>query len=192
MTKPGIRPIYDIATAQGGYFTTAQAESAGVSRRALTYHVETNDLVRVSYGIYRIAHFPEQPFEDVIVACLWAGPDTAASYETALAVYGLTDVMPSKIHITVPRRFRGHRIGVVVHNDTLGDDERTVRDGVPVTTVARTFVDTARTSEAATVAAAANEALQRGLISARGLRRIAQRDPLLAKVLANVLLEVNR
>lgn len=189
MSKPGLRPIYDLTAAQGGYFTTAQAESASVSRRALTYHVETGDLVSIGYGIYRLTHHPEQPFEDVIVACLWAGPDSSASHDTALAVHGLSNVMPSKIHITVPRRFHGRRAGVVVHNAPLDEEERTVRDSVPVTTVARTLADIAQTSDAQTVATAAKEALQKGLISARRLRQIAEQDPLLKKVLARVLPE---
>ena len=61
----------------------------------------------MAHGIYRLQRFPAQPFEDVIVACLWAGDGAAASHDTALAVYGLTDAMPAVTHITVPRPFRG-------------------------------------------------------------------------------------
>lgn len=73
MKKPGLRPLYGLAAAQGGYFTTAQAQGLGVSRRPLAYRVKTGDLARIEYGIYRLARHPSQPFEDVIVACLWAG-----------------------------------------------------------------------------------------------------------------------
>lgn len=187
MKKPGLRPVYDLAASQGGYFTTAQAEALGVSRRALAYRVETEDLVRIEYGIYRLAHYPSQPFEDVIVACLWAGEDGAASHETALAIYGLADAMPAQIHITVPRPFRGQRRGVVAHHAPLQENECTVRDGVPVTTVERTLADVARTSEAMTVAAAAQQALSRGLISAPRLKRLAVGNDALEPVLTKLL-----
>jgi predicted transcriptional regulator of viral defense system len=186
MKKPGLRPLYDLAAAQSGYFTTAQAQGLGVSRRALAYRVETGDLVRIEYGIYRLAHYPSQPFEDVIVACLWAGEDSAASHETALAIYGLADAMPAQIHITVPRPFRGRRRGVVVHHAPLQENECTVRDGVPVTTVERMLADVARTSEATTVAAAAQQALSRGLTSARRLKKLAAGSDVLERALTHL------
>lgn len=187
MKKQGLRPVYDLAASQGGYFTTAQAKAIGVSRRALAYRVETEDLTRIEYGIYRLTQHPSQPFEDVIVAGLWAGEDSAASHDTALAIYGLTDAMPAKIHITVPRPFRGRRRGVLVHHAPLEEEERTVRDGVPITTVARTLADVARTSEARIVATAAEQALSRGLISARRLKKLAAGDETLERAIPQLL-----
>jgi hypothetical protein len=113
----------------------------GVSRQQLSYLARTGSLGRVAQGIYRLRRFPAQRFEDVIVACLWAGEGTVASHETALAVYELTDAMPTTIHVSVPRPFRGRRPGVTVHTAPLGDGERTERAGVPMTTVARTIAD---------------------------------------------------
>ncbi len=187
MKKPGLRPVYDLAASQGGYLTTAQAEALGVSRRALAYRVETEDLTRIEYGIYRLTPHPSQPFEDVIVACLWAGEASAASHDTALAIYGLADAMPAKIHITVSRPFRGRRPGVVVHHAPLEEEERTVRDDVPITTVARTLVDVARTSEASILVTAAEQALSRGLISARRLKKLATGDEILELALSRLL-----
>lgn len=187
MKKPGLRPVYDLAAGQGGYFTTAQAQALGVSRRALAYRVDTGDLTRVEHGIYRLTRHPSQPFEDVIVACLWAGQDGVASHETALAIYGLADAMPAKIHVTVSRPFRGRRRGIIVHHAPLDEKERTVRDDVPITSVARTLADVARTSEARIVAAAAEQALSQGLISARRLKNLAADDEILERALAHLL-----
>ena len=77
----------------------------------------------------------------MIVACLWAGEDAVASHDTALAVYELTDAMPSVIHASAPRPFRGQRRRIVVHTAPLGDGERPERAGVAVTTVERTITD---------------------------------------------------
>lgn len=95
--------------------------------------------------------------------------------------------MPAQIHITVPRPFRGRRRGIVVHHAPLREDERTVRDGVPLTTVDRTLADVARTSEASIVATAAEQALKRGVISARRLWKVAMGDESLERALAHLL-----
>jgi predicted transcriptional regulator of viral defense system len=162
--------LYELAEPRAGYFTTAQAAEAGVSRQQLSYLTGAGSIDRIAHGIYRLRRFPAQSFEDVIVACLWAGQDAVASHDTALAVYDLTDAMPAEIHITVPHPFRGRRTGVVVHTAPLDARERTVRTAVPVTTVTRTIVDVLRRSGSDLAVDAAREALDRGLVTRRRLR----------------------
>jgi predicted transcriptional regulator of viral defense system len=162
--------LYPLAERRAGYVTTAQAAEVGVSRQQLSYLARTGSLERVAHGIYRLRRFPAQRFEDVIVACLWAGDDAVASHDTALAIYELTDAMPAAIHVSVPRPFRGRRPGVTVHVAPLGDDERTERDGVPVTTVERTIADVLVRSGADLARPAAEQALERGLVTRRRLR----------------------
>ncbi len=162
--------LYPLAERRGGYLTTAQAAEVGVSRQQLYYLARTGSLDRVAQGIYRLRRFPAQRFEDVIVACLWVGEDAAASHDTALAVYELTDAMPAVIHITTPRRFRGQRPGVTVHTAPLSERERTERTGVPVTTAERTIIDLLQTSGPDLAALAAEQALERGLVTRRALR----------------------
>ena len=113
---PGSRDMfYRLAEPRAGWFLAADATGAGVSRQQLARYVASGVLQRTAHGVYRLRHFPVQRFEDVIEACLWAGPDAVASHDTALAVYGLGDAMPASIHITVPRRLRKERRGVIVH-----------------------------------------------------------------------------
>ena len=59
--------------------------------------------------------------------------------------------MPSAIHITVPRQFRGRQDGVVIHRANLPDADRTRVEAVPVTSIARTLQDIAATSDPALV-----------------------------------------
>lgn len=162
--------LYELAEPHAGYFTTAQAKDVGVSRQQLSYLAQSGSIERVAHGVYRLRRFPAQRFEDVIVACLWAGEDVAASHETALAVYELTDAMPALVHVTVPRPFRGERRGVVVHIAPLVPSERTSRNGVPLTTVERTVADIAEQSGTAAATEAATQAIERGLVTRRRLR----------------------
>jgi hypothetical protein len=95
--------LYPLAERRAGCVTTAQAAEVGVSRQQLSSLARTGSLQRVAQGIYRLCRFPAQRFEDVIVACLWAGDDAVASHDTALAFYELTDAMPSVIHVSISR-----------------------------------------------------------------------------------------
>lgn len=112
---------------------------------------------------------------------------SAASHETALAVHGISDAMPSAIHITVPRQFRGRQDGVVIHRADLPDADRTRIEAVPVTTIARTLQDVAATSEPALVEQADAQAITRGTLSRRQLRRLVRDTPSLASTVVDAL-----
>lgn len=182
-----MRMLYQLAEPQAGYFTTSQAVGAGVSRRALSGRARRGDIERVRYGIYRLRDFPTHPFEDVTAACLWAGPGSAASHETALAVHGVSDAMPASIHLTVSRPFRGRQPGVVVHHASLPDEDRETRDGVPVTTIARTLQDIATSSDPALVQQAVEQAIAQGVLNRRQLRKIVRDTPQLAPLVVGAL-----
>jgi predicted transcriptional regulator of viral defense system len=165
-----------LADGHGGYFTTAEAAEAGLSRRLLSHHATAGTLERVDHGVYRLRLYPSSRLEDLIVAALWAGPDAAISHESALVVHGLGEAMPAVVHVTVPRPFRGKRPGVVIHHRPLDEGDRVVVDAVPVTSVERTLADVAESSDPALVRAAAGEALDRGQTTRRRLERVVT-DP---------------
>ncbi len=66
------------------------------------------------------------------------------SHESALALHGLTDVNPSRIHLTVPRDNHPRAAGGELyrtHRRELAASDITQVDTLPVTTVARTITD---------------------------------------------------
>ena len=116
------------------------------------------------------------PFEDLIVAWLRTGPDSAISHESALALYDLSDIIPSEVHVTVPRTASRRRNGIRLHTSRITPTEITTRDGLPVTTVTRTIADVARSGlPEEHIRQAIEEALDRGLTNARALREAAKR-----------------
>lgn len=179
--------IADLADAHAGYFTASEALAAGLSRRVLSHHVATGTLERVAYGIYRLRRYPAGRLEDLVVVGLWAGGDAAVSHESALVVYELGEAMPAVRHVTVPRAFRGRRVGVVVHHAPLGSGERVVVDAVAVTSVERTLVDVAGSADPALAAAAARDALDRGLTTRRRLERAVHDSDMAKAVLGGVV-----
>lgn len=56
--KPDYDQLYEIAEGQAGYFTAAQARKVGFSWERLSSNVKTGNFLRVTRGIYRLAHFP--------------------------------------------------------------------------------------------------------------------------------------
>ncbi len=171
MMRPDFDHLYQIAEDQGGYFTAAQAQEAGISRRMLSHHAKTGRFQRVTRGVYRLAHFPASRFEDLFVAWLRAGPKSAISHESALAVYGLSDVLPSEVHVTVPRTASRRRAGMRQHTGALRSSEVTRREGIPLTTVPRTIADLARAGlPEEQIQQAIREALERGLTQEADLR----------------------
>lgn len=177
MQEKGVDALYQIAEPQGGYFTTAQALEAGVSRRLLSHYAARGDLERVAYGIYRLHRFPAHRFGDLIATALWAGSGSAISYDSALAVYGLGSAMPAVIHITVPGAFRGKRPGVVVHRAPLSSAEIAIRDDVPVTKLERTLGDVAAAGDPSLARDAAREAIERGLTTRARLLETVDEHP---------------
>jgi predicted transcriptional regulator of viral defense system len=126
-TSPDHQQLYQIAEQQAGYFTAAQAQAVGFSRPLLSHYAKTGHFDRVQRGIYRLAHFPGSPYQDLFVAWLRTGPDSVISHESALAVYELSDVLPGEVHVIVPRTASRRRKGIRLHTHRLGTDEVTQR-----------------------------------------------------------------
>jgi len=167
--------LYAIAESQSGYFSSRQARQAGYSNALLSYHTKQGRFLRIRQGVYRLRHFPEQPYADLFTAWLVAGEQAVISHESALALYELTDLIPAEIHLTVPRSASRRRKGIRLHTGRLGAEEITYRAGLPVTTLPRTLADLLRLGvERIWIKQAIRQALARGLVSAEELRHYAQ------------------
>lgn len=175
-STPDHRKLYEIAEQQAGYFTAAQAQAAGFSRPLLSHYAKAGRFDRIRHAIYRLSQFPGSPYEDLFVAWLRTGPDSVISHESALTVYELSDVLPSEVHVIVPRTASRRRKGVRLHTNRLGSDEVTKRAGLPITTVPRTIADAIASGLAQEqVGRAIREALQRGLTTRETLLAEATR-----------------
>ena len=173
--------LLKVATEQGGLFTTAQAAQCGFSKALLAHHGKSGSFTRVGHGLYRFPEYPSSPREEVMVAWLAAGRDTAVvSHESALDLLGLSDVVPQVVHITVPRskRYRPAPNGVAIHTTTreLDDRDFVIRDGIRVTSPVRSILDAAQAGAAPEqVIASVNQAVERGMATAPQLLTAASK-----------------
>jgi predicted transcriptional regulator of viral defense system len=174
--KPDYDQLYNVAESQAGYFTASQARKVGFSWERLSSNVKKGTFLRVIHGVYRLAHFPGSTFEDLFIAWLKTGPRSVISHESALGVYDLSDIIPAEVHVIVPRNASRRHKGIHLHTNQLRPDEIASREGLPVTSVARTIVDVATTHLAEEqIHQAIQEALIRGLVSPKDLRDLAER-----------------
>jgi predicted transcriptional regulator of viral defense system len=162
--------LYKIAEGQSCYFTSAQARRAGFSWERFSANVKTGKFLRVTQGVYRLVQFPASKFEDLFVAWLRVGESAVISHQSALALYQLTDVIPGEVHLVIPRTTSRRHPGLRLHTNRLLPDDVTTREGLPVTSPARTIVDAAASSLAEEqVLRAIQEVLAGGLVTVEEL-----------------------
>lgn len=139
--------LFLVADGQGGYFTAKQGRSAGYYNRLQCYHTEKGHWLAVDRGVYRLRNYPDSEREDLIRWSLWScdrkgNPQAVFSHHTAMAFHQLGDIMPAKIHFTVPPKFRKKNSGgCVVHRATLLPEDIERHNGFFVTTPFRTLFD---------------------------------------------------
>ncbi len=166
---PDHNKLFELASQQAGYFTTEQARRYDFNWDVLSYHARKGHFLRARRGLYRLARFPASPHEEAIAAWLAFGQQEAVvSHESALQLFDLADVVPTKVHLTVPRAKRSRKPppGVKIHTamNVLRRRDTVVRHGVRVTTPARSIADSAAYGTAPEqIARATQEALRRGL-----------------------------
>jgi len=96
--------------------------------------------------LYRLRAFPQSPLAQYIAASMWPLPMTGViSHETALDLLGLSNVNPSKIHLTLPTSLRILRRVIpqlyVPNKADLESDEVTTLEGTTITTPVRAGPD---------------------------------------------------
>ena len=159
---------------QAGYFTAAQALGVGYSYQAQKYHADTGNWVRVDRGIFRLPGWPSDPDDFFVRWTLWSDGRGVISYDSALAVHGLSDVDPPRVHLTVPQGFGASDDLVALHVGEIPMEERDTRRGWSVTTPLRTLVDVAATDAAQEqVDRSIADALRLGLVTRRRVLRAA-------------------
>jgi len=173
-SQENARALYQIAAAQGGYFTAAQARQVGYAYSQQHFHVSRDNWLKIDRGLFRLRDFPPGEREDLIRWSLWSRnqksvPQAVVSHDTALTVHELSDAMPAQVHLTVPPGFRKNvPPGCVLHKAILTPTEIEPRTGYRVTTPLRTLLDVANSPLSQEhLNRAIRDALERGLVRRR-------------------------
>ena len=193
------RRLFQIAEQQQGFFTTKQAKAAGFAENTHPYHVQVGNWIREHRGIYRLALFPLADRHDLVLWALWSRNraeeiEGVYSHQTALSLYELSDLNPSKVHMTVPTDFRrnSETPGVLVlHYADLPESDVQTAQGFKFTRPVRTILDLIEvgTVERTFIRQALRQSVERGLISRQQIRN-ARMSGSVRKIIDEALLRV--
>ncbi|HWT95013.1 MAG TPA: type IV toxin-antitoxin system AbiEi family antitoxin domain-containing protein [Solirubrobacteraceae bacterium] len=159
--------IAAVARRQRGLVTAAQLREAGLSKPAIARRVAAGRLHRVHAAVYAVGYVPRAPLAREAAALLAAGSETMLGHRSAAVGSGLLPPNASlPVDVIVPRGRSLRHEGIRCHRPKHPPQphEIVVRDGLRMTSAARTILDLAATASPTELAKAVDEAYARGLI----------------------------
>jgi Protein of unknown function (DUF559) len=126
-------------------FALDQLRALGLTAPAVRSRLAAGRLHRIHHTVYSLV--PKELLRRdglYMAAVLACGPGAVLSHRSAAALLELRDWGHTQIEVTVPRRSARRHDGIKVHRSTaLTDQDITVVNNIPCTTVARTLLDLA-------------------------------------------------
>ena len=135
--------IATLAARQHGVVARRQLEALGFTAPGIKHRVACGRLHPVHRGVYAVGHASLAPRGWQLAAVLACGAGALLSHRSAAALWGLLPTARPLMDVTSGRSRRGGR-GIALHRvRRLDPSDRAKRDGIPVTSVARTLLDLA-------------------------------------------------
>jgi very-short-patch-repair endonuclease len=158
----------------GGLATTAELLALGVSKDQLRWWARNGQVTALARGVYsptawlkKMADDPRRMHAIAVGAMIKRNPGLVASHESAAYLHGIDLLLPTtaampRVTLTRSSKERNHSLvgGALVRFAKLPDDHVTTALGVPVTSIARTVMDIARTTGFMEGVVAADSALR--------------------------------
>jgi very-short-patch-repair endonuclease len=151
--RPRDATLARIARNQHGVVTTAQLTDTGLSTGRISERVAAGRLHRIHRGVYAVGHQRLSNEGTWMAAVLACGDGAVLSHTSAAALWGIRRRARPRfgdghresdaVHVTIPGTpGRAPRRGIALHRSVrLKAADSTLRDGIPVTTPARTLND---------------------------------------------------
>lgn len=169
--------IARLAGVQHGIVAVRQLLAAGLSRRAIARRVGDGRLHRVHTGVLSVGGPPRTAAARRMAAVLAVGPGSLVSHRSAAAAWGIRDTSRAALDVVVAARSRRQRPGISVHiSSTLHPEDRELADGVPTTSLARTFLDLAEVVHADGLRRAYEKGERLELLDVRAIDRVLDRN----------------
>lgn len=129
----------ELAGRQHGVVARWQLARAGVGRGTIDDRIGRR-LHPIHRGVYAVGYPVSRIESRWMAAVLAGGQDAVLSHRSAAQLWGLISRSSQRSEVTRPTYFRSH-VRICSHRSLLPADERTVVEGIPVTTVPRTVLD---------------------------------------------------
>src|SRR4051812_29541228 len=171
-SSPLDRVVARLAEAQHGVVAIWQLLELGMGRGAIKYQTASGRLHQLYCGVYAVGHTALSLEGRLIAAVFSAGRNAVLSHRSAAMLWGLLRHSSPIVHVTTPDRGRTSKNRVRVHRvRLLHPDDVAMVDGIPVTSVARTLFDIARTESPRQLRHALDQAERLRLLDLRALQR---------------------
>ncbi|MBR7742985.1 hypothetical protein KC207_06755 [Phycicoccus sp. BSK3Z-2] len=133
----------DLLRHQDRVLTRSQLTACGVSAAAIRWNAGRNWRVLLP-RVYLLSRESPTEWQRHRAALLWAGPGAVLSGPTAAALHGIRSAGPGpQVRLLVPAPKRSRQAGYATARRTCLEDRTTRRDGLQVSSVARSAVDAA-------------------------------------------------
>lgn len=146
----------------------AEAAELGATDRMIASRVASGRWARLHPGVYQVGPLSDHWLPRLRAAVLAAGPAASASHRAAFVLWGLDGLTTRLIEVTVPYTHGPLPQGTIVHR-TRRELPRTEVEGITVTTVERTLLDTAGMLPRLVVAKGLDSAVRQGLTTPSAL-----------------------
>jgi very-short-patch-repair endonuclease len=175
--RPGpARAVSELAARQHGVVSARQLADLGLSSSTVARWTAAGRLLRLHRGVYAVGHAALTADGRRLASVLAAGPVAFLSHRSAGELWGVMRWSGARHEVTVPGAGgRRRRRELRVHRHRLDPADRTIVDGVPVTTLARTLLDLAEVLPPARLARVIEEAERLGLLDLHALHDVMAR-----------------
>lgn len=174
--RPEDERVAELARRQHGVVGREQLRALGLSERAIQHRLEVGRLHRLYPAVYAVGHRLISKQAWLMAAVLASGPEAVLSHHSAAALWGLRGYSEGAVHVTLARKSTSSN-QIRRHVSPVPPDERTVKEGIPATSVPRTIFDLAATEPEDVVESLLREMEFRELWGRLSLRDLVERYP---------------
>ena len=167
------------AERRDGLMTSEVLGMDGQTRRRRDREQFDGHLRRVRRNVFAVGGAPRSWMQEVRAVVLAAGPNVAASNQTALRLLGGDRMESEAIHVIAPLLRQVRMPGVIAHRSGyIAPGDLTARNGIPCTSPVRTVVDLSGALHDESLGRAGDDLIRRRLLDLDALRlRVSQLRP---------------
>lgn len=171
------RALATLATRQHGVVARRQLLALGYREEGIKLRIDAGRLWALHREVYAVGHSRISKRGQWWAGVLAYGDSALLSHRSAGSLWGLVRQQGSLVEVTAPAGRQGvkRRERLWIHRGQLHPEDRVVRDGIPVTTVARTLFDLAEVVDFQRLRRAWEEADRINLLKLSAVEQVCER-----------------
>lgn len=166
----------DLADRQHGVVSIRQLTGPlGYSRNAISRAAKEGRLHRLHRGVYAVGHTHLSDHGEALAAVLACAAGALLSHYSAAWLWDVAKVRPAPFHVTTSV-WRAPKPPLHLHQSlALTQEDRALREGIPVTSLPRTLLDLAATVRFEWLEKMVERSEERGLFDLRAMEELLER-----------------